>query len=255
MARLPFRELGFTLRMRAAMSEALHSRREGLILITSPPRSGRSTTLSALLFDFSPYPEIAAQFSRASIVEDVADPRAIQVVHERVVRGECVFVTMIAESVAEALASLVELGFPAGDLRDRMRGALNQRLARRTCPGCQVPIYATTQAAAEYLEPARRLQLIADGADASFVSCRGCWECGGLGHGGNLGVFEWLNPICLSELGNQASPEEVRRYLRIRQPHMSEMVGSGAHISLLDDLREKVLERSITIEEAHAHLR
>lgn len=252
MKRLPFKELGFTMRMRAAMGEALRTRRTGLMLITSPPGMGRSMTLSAMVFDFSPYPEAATQFSRASIVEDIADVRAAEIVRERAARGECVFVTMIADSIQDALAELVEHGFTGNDLRDHMRGALNQRLAQRTCPGCQVPVYATTQAGVEYAEHAQMLRLAGEGEDVSFVSCRGCWECGGLGHRGKIGVFEWLDPVALGDLDGDANAGEVRRYFQSREPHMSETFGSGAHIGLIDDLREKVIERSVTIEEAAA---
>lgn len=254
MSRLPFHELGFSLPMRAAMGEALLARRGGLLLVTSPRAAGRSTTLTAIVFDFSPYPQNLGKVSRASIVEDVADPRAAEIVRERLSKGECVFATMLADSLPEAFSTLVGLGIPASELSSNLRGALNQRLARRACEACQVPVFPATRIAAGYYVSAQRLRL-ADANDTPFVSCRGCRECQGSGARGKIGLFEWMNPVCLSKLPPGSSPEAVRSFVESGRRDFASRLGMGAYIGLREDLREKVLSRCVAIEEAALHLR
>lgn len=265
MRRKVFDELGFSVRMRAAMRDALLRRREGLTLVSSVPGQGRSTTVTSLIFDFNPEPSsarrraearsggVAMRISRLSIVDEICDERGAEIVHRRLERGDTVFATIQAGCIAESIEALLGFGFPSGDLSRWVRGCLNQRLVPAACPACRVPVFGATSQA----EPFRDLiALLADEGepgDISFAYCRGCDECAGLGQGGDTAVFEWLDPVCLGGLSAAASRGEMRAYLdhgtSNRGAGFNNEFGCGACITFEEDLRDKVQAHVLTIQQ------
>lgn len=271
MRRKVFDELGFSVRMRAAMRDALLRRREGLTLVSSAPGHGRSTTVTSLIFDFNPEPSsarrrasarnggVAMRIPRLSIVDEICDERSSEIVHRRLERGDTVFATIEAACVAEAIEALVGFGFPAGDLSRWVRGCLNQRLVPGCCPACRVPVFGATSQARPFRD---LLALVADdglAGDISFAYCRGCDECGGLGRGEDAAVFEWLDPVCLAGLAAAASRGEMRAYLdrgiRDRGAGFNDEFGRGACIPFEDDVRDKVHAQALTIQQGASLLR
>lgn len=254
MPRLAFRELGLTPRMRAAMSGALLRKKTGLFLIGSRTGQGRSTTLASVVFDFNPYPSSGSAHKRAtgvtriSIIEDIHDARAAERARERVMDGELVFASMIAADVAESLSMLLRFGFGIDQLRGQLRGALHQHLAPRACPQCAVPIWASTSAGSRFTSLVDRVGL-SDAApdDASFIHCRGCEACDQTGELGWIGLFEWINPICLTGFHAEPTPGNLTNYLGDQRDEWTDRQGAGAYISMREDLREKVLDRQIAI--------
>lgn len=260
MARLSFGELGMSLRMQAALGDALRRKRRGLLLLTGPPGSGVSSTLNSLLFDFNPYPGPASGAPldsespsgpppRISILEGFGRAGDAAELRLRLSRGEVVFVTLPCESVVHALRALLAFGVEAPELRASLRGCLNQRLVPRPCPECSLPVWGVTRLGSEFAPMVERLNLRAkENGDLSFLHSRGCAHCRNTGTRGRIAIFEWMDPVCLDEPKPEASAEAWLSQFEMQSRSFPCSHGSGAYISFGEDLREKIADRKIAIE-------
>ena len=109
-----------------------------------------------------------------------------------------------------------------------------QRLVRRICPNCKEPYeYPEEQLAAVGLDPE-------DIGGVTFYRGGGCYQCGGTGYRGRLGIFELLEMNSqLRELAFRKAPhEEIRA-----------KACSMGMLTLLEDGLRKAMQGVSTIEE------
>ena len=192
----------------------------GLILVTGPTGSGKSTTLYAALQEIDtknqnvltledPIEYQLDEVSQTQINEKKGmtfasglrsvlrqDPDIIMVGeirdHETAVMaiqasltGHLVFSTLHTNDASSAVTRLLDLGIEPYLVSSSLVASLAQRLVRRICPACKTPLQE--QAATSQLQ-----RLRPDSENASIFEGSGCGECRGTGYRGRLGLFEML---------------------------------------------------------------
>ena len=196
------------------------ARPEGIILVTGPTGSGKSTTLYSMLShldtesvnimtleDPVEYPmgrvrqtavNEAARLTFASgvrsllrqdpdiiLIGEIRDAETAEMAFRAAMTGHQVYSTLHANSAAGAVARLVETGVSTGVMAGNIIGIMGQRLVRRLCPRCR-----------EAYEPARMerriLGIDADSDSPSVYRPRGCEQCEQQGYRGRLALLELL---------------------------------------------------------------
>ena len=213
-----FDELGLG-RSDDAILRQLISRHDGMVLVTGPTGSGKTTTLYSCLQSLNQRerkiitvedpieyqlagvnqvpvrPEVGMTFASALrallrqspnviMVGEIRDAETAEMAVHAALTGHLVFSTLHTNDAAGAVTRLIDLGIKPYLVAAALRGSLAQRLVRRICPGCRHharPGPTELQA----FEAA-----LADDAHDCFAIGRGCPRCHGTGYYGRLGVFE-----------------------------------------------------------------
>lgn len=193
----------------------------GLILVTGPTGSGKTTTLYATLralanprrnictvedpielieprinqTQVNPQMDLGfAQGLRALLRQDpdvimvgeIRDRATTEVALQAALTGHLVLATLHTNTAAGAIVRLLELGAPAYLLRATLLGVLAQRLVRRLCTHCKRELPGTEAREAwtllETKEPLPR----------TIAAAPGCLECRETGYRGRMGLYEIL---------------------------------------------------------------
>jgi type IV pilus assembly protein PilB len=189
----------------------------GIIYVTGPTGSGKTTTLYSALaeindpsvnistaedpieYDLAGVTQIQANSAinltfaailRAFLRQDpdvmlVGETRDKETAHtavEAALTGHLVFTTLHTNSAAVAFTRLGEMGIEPFLVSSSTIGVIAQRLARRLCQQCKDPYEPDAET--------RRFFGLADGA--TLYRARGCSNCGGKGVKGRVGIYEVL---------------------------------------------------------------
>src|SRR5205085_2033998 len=195
----------------------------GMIVITGPTGSGKTTTLATILSilnepvrkiltieDPVEYeipginqsqikPAIGLTFASALrsfvrqdpdviMVGEVRDSETAHVAVHAALTGHLVLTTLHTETAAAALPRLLDLGVEAYLLRSTLRAVIAQRLVRQLCERCKSSRILCEEDFAD--DP--RLATLGFRPGESIYAAAGCERCGGHGYRGRLGVFEVL---------------------------------------------------------------
>jgi general secretion pathway protein E len=195
----------------------------GMIVITGPTGSGKTTTLATAISilnepsrkiltieDPVEYeipgvnqsqikPAIGLTFAAALrsfvrqdpdviMVGEVRDSETAHVAVHAALTGHLVLTTLHTETAAAAVPRLLDLGIEGYLLRSTLRAVVAQRLVRQLCERCKTPKTLTEADLAE--DP--RLGALGFNAGEGLREPCGCERCGGTGYRGRLGVFEIL---------------------------------------------------------------
>jgi len=195
----------------------------GMIVITGPTGSGKTTTLATILSllnepvrkiltieDPVEYeipginqsqtkPAIGLTFAAALrsfvrqdpdviMVGEIRDSETAHVAIHAALTGHLVLTTLHTETAAAALPRLLDLGVEAYLLRSTLRAVIGQRLVRQLCDRCKSPKLLTN---ADFAADSRLAALGFRAGESVHEPC-GCERCGGIGYRGRLGVFEVL---------------------------------------------------------------
>ena len=214
--------LGFTAHD-AARWEALVQRPHGIILVTGPTGSGKTTTLYSTLrrvateevnvstiedpieridpalnqtqvqpqLDFSFAEGVRAlmrQDPDIIMIGEIRDLETAEMAVQAALTGHLVFSTLHTNDAPSALTRLMELGVPAYLLNATMLGVLAQRLVRTLCPACKQP---DPDASTELLADAVRPWKIQHGQYQPYRPV-GCVDCRMTGFRGRMGIYELL---------------------------------------------------------------
>jgi len=215
----------------------------GMIAITGPTGSGKTTPLATMLSilnestrkiltieDPVEYeihgvnqsqvkPSIGLTFATAMrafvrqdpdviMVGEVRDPETANIAIHAALTGHLVLTTLHTETAAAAVPRLLDLGAESFLLRSVLRATIAQRLVRVLCDRCRRPHTLTTRD----LGADPRYAMLGLRAGETIYEPNGCERCGGTGYRGRNGVFEILEMT-----------EEVRK-----------LVGEGADGVALD---------------------
>jgi type II secretory ATPase GspE/PulE/Tfp pilus assembly ATPase PilB-like protein len=172
---------------------------QGLLLVTGPAKSGKSTTMRALAGELASRGLRVASFDEPTIaaVEEALedDPDALTLdglrspaVAARAVRaaveGRKVVIALEAADGAGAVGRLAEMKVDPHLVGTALRAGLNQRLLRRLCPDCREEYQEDSMV----LEDLRLLSLL---KGVPLWRRRGCGACGGAGVRGDVAIFEY----------------------------------------------------------------
>lgn len=222
----------------------------GMILVTGPTGSGKSTTLYALLserndptinistvedpieyalpgitqtqvnrekgFDFS---SALRAFMRQDpdvlLVGETRDLETARTAIEAALTGHLVLTTLHCNDAASAFARLDEMGMEPFLVSASLLGVVSQRLLRRLCSECRIPYHPN------HSELARFGLVASDETDISFYRANTvlpgsegcCCTCQGRGYKGRVGVYEILrmNETLSAAVAKRATTEELRR--------------------------------------------
>jgi len=195
----------------------------GLIVITGPTGSGKTTTLATMLGilneptrkiltieDPVEYeipgvnqsqvkPAIGLTFATAMrafvrqdpdviMVGEIRDAETANIAVHAALTGHLVLTTLHTETAAAAVPRLLDLGVEGFLLQSTLRAVIAQRLVRVLCDGCK-RMHALT---AGDLAADPRYRVLGFAADETVYQADGCERCSGTGYRGRAGVFELL---------------------------------------------------------------
>ncbi len=242
------------------------SQPQGLVLVTGPTGSGKSTTLYSMLrrrqsrevnivtiedpieYQITGVSQVQvdaragltfASCLRAILRQDpdvimvgeIRDLETAEIAFQAALTGHLVFSTLHTNGSVAAVERLLDLGLKPLLVASATTCVVAQRLARRTCMNCREPYVPSAAALRKArIEPAGRL----------FLHGRGCEVCGQTGYSGRVGVFEILRltPRLKDLISRQAPESEIR----------SAATAAGTRFLLADAL-DKVRQGLTTIEE------
>ena len=218
---LDFAGLGFAGRHLQQFIEVL-SQPHGIILITGPTGSGKSTTMYAALKQLNTperkiitvedpveyqmegvnqiqaKPQIGLTFASAlrSIVRqdpdvimigEMRDLETARIAVQSALTGHLVLSTLHTNDAAGGITRLLDMGLEEYLLTSTVNGILAQRLVRKLCPVCKVGAIADPEIVKEL-----RLQRFAPEGDIILYKPVGCSACAGMGYRGRLAIIEFL---------------------------------------------------------------
>ncbi len=223
--------------------ERMITRPYGLLLVTGPTGSGKTTTLYGALEKInSPdkkiitiedpveyqlsgvnqihvKPQIGLTFANGlrSIVRqdpdiimigEIRDSETAEIAVQAALTGHLVFSTLHTNDAAGAVSRLLEMGVEDYLLASSLLGVLAQRLVRKLCDRCRRPVSTgeALHAVGSMVSSIDRFRSAANEAlgDASVFEPQGCDECSATGYRGRGGIYELL-PV------NEGIREEILR--------------------------------------------
>ena len=214
----PLKDMGFDPRVLKQFIDAINAP-NGIVLVTGPTGSGKSTTLYAsireildstinistmedpveLNIDGVNQGQInnAAGFTFAAgirallrqdpdviMIGEMRDQETSSMAIEAALTGHLVFSTLHTNDAAGAFPRLLEMGLEPFLVSTAIKGVLAQRLVRRICKYCKEPVEISQAMRDEFhLSP-----------DMQFYHGKGCEKCDGSGYKGRCGIYEFLVP-------------------------------------------------------------
>ncbi len=222
----------------------------GMLLVTGPTGSGKSTTLYSLLaerndpgvnistvedpieytlkgisqtqvnrekgYDFAlALRAFMRQDPDVLLVGETRDQETAKTAIEAALTGHLVLTTLHCNDAPSAIARLAEMGVEPFMVSASLMGIVSQRLVRRVCPDCRQPYHPSEQELGRFGLFASNEQSI------TFFKARRqrdegdavCPSCQGLGYRGRVGVYEVLriNETLASAIAQQASTDRIRK--------------------------------------------
>ncbi|MDR0674117.1 MAG: GspE/PulE family protein [Zoogloeaceae bacterium] len=259
--------LGLPPQMTARLREAL-SHPHGIVLVTGPTGSGKSTTLYCALRELDadslniltaedPIEQLIPGVSQVQVnakvsfgdalrsflrhdpdvilVGEIRDLDTANVALKAAVTGHMVLSTLHTNSAPGAVTRLTDIGCERFMLGATLRGILAQRLVRMLCPHCRKKQDAD----------AATLRLLGEPDDAKIAihTPTGCPRCLGSGYRGRIGLYEamWVDADIAEAISSGAGEREIAAAAR-------------DYWRLADDARQKVREGLTSVQEVRMFL-
>lgn len=217
---LTFEALGFAERERERMRRRIREP-YGMVLVTGPTGSGKTTTLYAALSEINSVEEKIVTiedpveyqvkgvvqvpvnekkgltFARGLrsilrhdpdkiMVGEIRDPETAQIAVQSALTGHLVFTTVHANNVFDVLGRFLHMGIDPYNFVSCLNCVQAQRLVRVFCKHCKEPVEHEVSLLKRYgLDPDQC-------KDAQFYTAKGCKECNGLGYTGRSAIVELL---------------------------------------------------------------
>jgi type II secretion system protein E len=261
-------KLGMASRDETILNKLIH-RPHGILLVTGPTGSGKSTSLYAWLHTINSIdkriitieepieyemvginqiqvrPEIEFTFAvglrhilrqdpDVIMVGEVRDKETAEIAIRAALTGHLVFSTLHTNDAAGAVTRLVDMGIEPYLVASSVEGLVAQRLVRRLCPACRKP-WPLNEA---FLESIRfPMELLKEGV---IHEAAGCEECRMTGFRGRTGIYELLlvTDNLRSMIVRRCPTNEIK----------NEAIRHGMR-TLRDDGWQKVIHGVTTVEE------
>ncbi|TMQ21747.1 MAG: type II secretion system protein GspE [Candidatus Rokuibacteriota bacterium] len=221
--------------------ESLIKRPHGIVLVTGPTGSGKTTTLYAALDKINApgvkiitvedpveyqlkgvnqipvKPKIGLTFANGLrhivrqdpdviLVGEIRDLETAEIAIQASLTGHLVFSTLHTNDAPGAITRLQDMGVEGYLVASVLEAVLAQRLVRRICPACRVPD-TPSKADLDALG-------IEAGPDITLFRGKGCEECRGTGYRGRSGIYELfvLDEDARSLILKRASTRDIRQH-------------------------------------------
>ncbi|MEW5880572.1 MAG: type II secretion system ATPase GspE [Pseudomonadota bacterium] len=228
LSKLTLENLGMSDRTLRRFDELIHQP-HGIVLVTGPTGSGKTTTLYAAIrrldhattnimtvedpieYDLEGIgqtqvnPKIEMDFARALrailrqdpdvvMIGEIRDLETAQIAVQASLTGHLVLATLHTNDAASAVTRLIDMGIEPFLLSSSLLGVLAQRLVRKLCPHCKQPVESV-------------------GGSGQTFRAVGCVQCGHTGYLGRTGIYELLTVDDEMRLlvHNGASDADIRR--------------------------------------------
>lgn len=240
----------------------------GLILVTGPTGSGKTSTLYASLnqldsksrnivtvedpieYEFenniaqvqvtekTPFPKVMRSFLRQDpdvmMVGEIRDPESLKIAIQAGLTGHLVMSTLHTNNALEAVGRMADMGAEWYLMSGVIVAIMAQRLVRKNCPKCTEPFpYGRDE-----------LELIGitanDMAGAKLAKGKGCEACRGSGFKGRMGIFELVT-------GNREFKQAVSH--QADYPELLKVARDQGFYTMIEDGRRKVLNGLTTPDE------
>jgi type II secretory ATPase GspE/PulE/Tfp pilus assembly ATPase PilB-like protein len=213
--------------------KAMLARPEGIMLVTGPTGSGKTTTLYSVLGHLN-QPDVnimtledpveyqlpmARQtalgatakmtFMRQDpdiiLVGEIRDGETAEMAFRAAMTGHQVFSTLHTNSAVRSIARLMDLGVTPEVMSGNIIGIIAQRLIRRLCPHCKEPHELSAQDRAKF-----------GLGDTVVYKAKGCPKCDHQGYKGRVALMELLrfDPRLDELVGARASIREIVAYAK-----------------------------------------
>ena len=237
-------DLGFRHDALQTFKRMLHQP-HGLLLVTGPTGSGKTTTLYSAL-DLLTSPErnivtvedpveyqvdminqiqvraaIGMTFARALrsilrqdpdviMVGEIRDEETARVALQAALTGHLVLATLHTNDAVSAVARLLDMGIESYLLSSALNGVCAQRLARTLCPGCTTKYYPSETVLAD--------ANLTDKTGRAFQKGGGCQRCHNSGFQGRMGIYEVLEVTSeLRKMIHRGAPSHELRACQQKQ--------------------------------------
>lgn len=220
----------------------------GILLVTGPTGSGKSTTLYTALSELNnedvniitvedpveanidginqvqvnPKAELTFASALRSILRqdpdiimigEIRDGETAQIAVQASITGHLVVSTLHTNSAAATISRLEDMGIESYLLADSLVGIIAQRLVRRLCPNCKKEHYAT--------EEEKKVMNIDENGDILIYEAAGCEKCDNTGYTGRIGIYEILTVTqnIKKLISRRATADEVARAAQTEGMH------------------------------------
>ena len=266
----PLESLGLSRKALDAVGRMLEMR-SGLVLVTGPTGSGKTTTIYSLLHQLSAAPNIVSiedpveyrlPFMRQVAVDprhgitmtsglrtilrmdpdvvflgEIRDGEAADIAMRAASAGRFVFSTLHTRDVASTITALRDLHVDMRSLGPNLTGIISQRLVRRLCPDCcRVAPSSDEEKAlftsAELPVPAELMRPV------------GCGKCRNTGYRDRVGLFEAVTTVGMAAEAIAAGVSESEFNNLLREMGASTLLDDGLHkvapgITTLEEILER----------------
>lgn len=247
--------------------QLMMARPEGIILVTGPTGSGKTTTLYSILnhlnteernimtledpveyhlgmvrqtsvneavkLDFSQgVRSILRQDPDIILVGEIRDEATAEMAFRAAMTGHQVYSTLHTNSAIGAVPRLLDIGVIPDLMADNIIGIIGQRLVRKLCNYCKEPYEAN--------ELERKLLRLEDDDNTPIYQAVGCSRCNERGYKGRMALMEVLRMDDALEkmLAHRANVHELRQHA----------LGRG-FVPLAEDGVRRILEGTTTLDE------
>jgi MSHA biogenesis protein MshE len=244
-------------------------RTAGMVLVTGPTGSGKTTTLYAALGELNTtdrkiitvedpveyrLPGITqvqvnekidltfARVLRSTLRQDpdvvligeIRDEETAQIGLRAALTGHLVFSTLHTKDAASTPIRLIDMGAPSYMVATSVHAVLAQRLVRLICESC-------AEKAVPDAQEARWLEAMGAAATAGhFRRGRGCSHCNGIGYAGRTGVYEMLEMT--PDLVRAANRADPNAFLDVARPQLRGHTLTDRALALVQAGRTTVAE-------------
>jgi type II secretory ATPase GspE/PulE/Tfp pilus assembly ATPase PilB-like protein len=242
----------------------------GIILVTGPTGSGKTTTLYAALNEIysnekkiitiedpveyqlgginqiQVHPQIGLSFASGLrhivrqdpdiiMVGEIRDAETVEIAVHAALTGHLVFSTLHTNDAPGAVSRLLDMGAEPYLIASSLIGVIAQRLVRLNCPRCKRPV---AEKALELEEVGITPHMLHDG---TVMAGQGCPECRSVGYRGRSGIYEMMT-----------IDDTLRQMIVRREPSTAlkqYSVANQGMTTLLQDGRRRILHGDTTVKE------